>query len=107
MTAHQHANEPTGNVGNGKDTTATHVTQESYDLILIDRFVRLKAILGRNPELIELYDAGFVTEEIDLLEFLLLTRSRNNKWLDDVRTQPILESELEVEIEDVKLVVVQ
>jgi hypothetical protein len=54
----------------GRDVhTGSHKVEQENDLI--DRFVRLKAILGRNPEFVELYDAGFIREEIDLLELIL------------------------------------
>jgi len=63
----------------GRDVhTGTQKVEQENDLI--DRFILLKAILGRNPEFVELYDAGFIREEIDLLEFTL----------DDVQTQESL-----------------
>jgi hypothetical protein len=43
--------------------------QEGHDLI--ETFMRLKSLLGRTLEFVELYDAGFLQKEIDLLEFLL------------------------------------
>lgn len=39
-----------------------------YETYLTNRFMRLKTILGRSPELAELYNAGFTQEEIDLME---------------------------------------
>lgn len=39
-----------------------------YETYLTNRFMRLKTILGRSPELVELYNAGFTQEEIDLME---------------------------------------
>lgn len=41
-----------------------------YETYLISRFTRLKGILGRGPELVDLYNAGFTQEEIDLMERL-------------------------------------
>ena len=41
-----------------------------YETYLTSKFMRLKMILGRSPELVELYDAGFTQEEIDLMESL-------------------------------------
>jgi hypothetical protein len=45
-------------------------TQWDYQTYLTSRFMRLKMILGRSPELVELYNAGFTQEEIDLMESL-------------------------------------
>jgi|SRR5215469_15068828 len=41
-----------------------------YETYLISKFMRLKGILGRGPELVDLYYAGFSREEIDLIETL-------------------------------------
>lgn len=60
------------NYSNFSALTAKQRSQEKwdYELDLINRFTRLEKILGRNPELAELADAGFSREEIDLMETL-------------------------------------
>jgi len=52
-----------------------------YETYLTSKFMRLKMILGRSPELVELYDAGFTQEEIDLMENL------TDGWLTEEATK--------------------
>jgi hypothetical protein len=51
-------------------TTKQETQKWDYQTYLTSRFMRLKMILGRSPELVELYNAGFTQEEIDLMESL-------------------------------------
>jgi hypothetical protein len=45
----------------GRDLhTGTHKVEQENDLI--DKFIALKTILGRNPQFVELLDAGFIRE---------------------------------------------
>jgi hypothetical protein len=52
-----------------------------YETYLISGFMRLKGILGRGPELVDLYNAGFTQEEIDLMENL------TDGWLTEEATE--------------------
>jgi hypothetical protein len=56
----------------GQETQRVHEQEKvwDYQTYLTSIFMRLKMILGRNPEIVELYDAGFSMEEIDLMESL-------------------------------------
>ena len=64
------AKEKTCVVKANEITVLTTEQSWNYETYLISRFIRLKGILGRGPELVDLYYAGFSREEIDLVETL-------------------------------------
>lgn len=64
------AKEKTCVVKANEITVLTTEQSWDYETYLISRFIRLKGILGRGPELVDLYYAGFSREEIDLVETL-------------------------------------